>query len=332
MGDVYLAEHEVLENKVALKSLHPGLVGDENFRKRFRKEAKTQWELSHPNIVKLVDFQEQEDGLFLIMEYIEGKQLNDYISFDSGPIPEDDLIPMFLQILSAIKYAHSKGLVHRDIKPANVLITPEGDVKLLDFGIAQQSSEDSGLTKTGVQVGTVSYMSPEQVNAEKVDKLSDIYSLGVTLYQMAVGKAPYEGQTNQFKIQLSIVSNPFPKAKQHYPGVSDKIEAIIEKATQKKKSDRFQSCDEFITSLKGDSLIVKKEKYCRKKVEKTNTSKKTEKPKSNSQSKTIDLKTKQKVKLPEETSKKLKNLKNKKNNYSLYFFRGVSLCGFAHNT
>ena len=190
------------------------------------------------------------------MEYIEGKQLNEYISQDSGPIPEDKLIPMFTQILSAIKYAHSKGLVHRDIKPANVLITTDGDVKLLDFGIAQQSSEDSGLTKTGVQVGTVSYMSPEQVNAEKVDKLSDIYSLGVTLYQMATGKAPYEGQTNQFKIQLSIVSNPFPKAKQHYPGVSDKIEAIIEKATQKKKSDRFQSCDEFIKILKDDSILV----------------------------------------------------------------------------
>ena len=290
MGDVYLAEHEVLENKVAIKSLHPNLVGDESFRKRFRKEAKTQWKLSHPNIVKLVDFQEQEDGLFLIMEYIDGKQLNDYIIEDSGPIPEDKLIPLFTQVLSAIKYAHSKGLVHRDIKPANILITPEGNAKVLDFGIAQQSSEDSGLTKTGVQVGTVSYMSPEQVNAEKVDKLSDIYSLGVTLFQMAVGKAPYAGQTNQFKIQLSIVSNPFPKAKHHYPSVSDKLEAIIEKATQKNKSDRFQNCEEFIQSFKDTSPIVKEEKKTTEKEFKVKTENKTLEVKSKTENLKIDNK------------------------------------------
>ena len=296
MGDVFLAEHEVLENRVAIKSLHPGLVDDESFRKRFRKEAKTQWELSHPNVVRLIDFQEQEDGLFLIMEYIEGKQLNEYISQDSGPIPEDRLIPMFIQILSAVKYAHSKGLVHRDIKPANVLITPNGDVKLLDFGIAQQSSEDRGLTKTGVQVGTVSYMSPEQVNAEKVDKLSDIYSLGVTLYQMVTGKAPYEGQTNQFKIQLSIVSNPFPKAKQHYPGVSDKIEAIIEKATQKKKSDRFQSCEEFIKSFGDGSILnTQKKKEAQSKTEKTKKIQETEIQENKNESKVIDSKPKLKI-------------------------------------
>ena len=169
MGDVYLAEHEVLENKVVIKSLHSNLTKDEGFRKRFRTEAKTQFNLSHPNIVKLIDFQEQEDGLFLIMEYIEGKQLNDYIAYDTGPIPEEKLAPLFLQMLSAIKYAHSKGLVNRDIKPANIMITPEGKVKVIDFGIAKESDQDSGLTKTGVQVGTVSYMSPEQVNAEKVD-------------------------------------------------------------------------------------------------------------------------------------------------------------------
>ena len=109
MGDVYLAEHSVLENKkVAIKSLHSTLVQDENFRKRFRIEAKTQWKLSHPNIVKLVDFQEKKDGLYLIMEYVEGKQLNDYISQDTGPIPEDKLIPLFLQILSGIQYTYYK--------------------------------------------------------------------------------------------------------------------------------------------------------------------------------------------------------------------------------
>ena len=239
MGDVYLARHTVLETKVAIKSLHSNLVGDENFRKRFRKEAKTQSNLSHPNIVKLIDFQERKNGLFLIMEYIEGKQLNDYISKVTGPMPEKELIPLFLQILSAIKYAHSKGLVHRDIKPSNILITPEGNAKVIDFGI----------TKTGVQVGVLLYMSPEEVNGEKLDNLTDIYSLGATLFQMAVGQAPYSGQTNAFEIQLSIVSDPFPSAKDIYPHISDKLVSIIEKATQKKKKDRFQSCEEFIKSL-----------------------------------------------------------------------------------
>ena len=162
MGDVYLAKHTVLETKVAIKSLHSNLVGDENFRKRFRKEAKIQASLSHPNIVKLITFLEREDGLFLIMEYIEGKQLNDYINKVTGPMPEDKLIPLFKKILSAIEYAHthSKKLVHRDIKPSNILITTAGNPKIIDFGIALSGDEKTGLTKSGVQVGTPAYMSP----------------------------------------------------------------------------------------------------------------------------------------------------------------------------
>ena len=257
MGDVYLAEHTVLETKVAIKSLHPNLVNDEDFRKRFRTEAKTQWKLSHPNIVKLTDFQERKDGLFLIMEYVEGKQLNDYIRDVTGPIPDEKLFPLFKEILSAINFAHSKGLIHRDIKPSNILITAEGNAKVIDFGIAKSSDEDKGLTKTGVQVGTVSYMSPEQVNAEKLDKLTDIYSLGVILFQMAVGKAPYSAQTNTFKIQLSIVSDPLPNPKEIYPSVSDKLVSIIEKATQKNKRDRFKSCDEFIKSFDNEVVAEK---------------------------------------------------------------------------
>ena len=257
MGDLYLAEHTVLETKVAIKSLHPNLVNDEDFRKRFRTEAKTQWKLSHPNIVKLTDFQERKDGLFLIMEYVEGKQLNDYIRDVTGPMPDEKLFPLFKEILSAINFAHSKGLIHRDIKPSNILITAEGNAKVIDFGIAKSSDEDKGLTKTGVQVGPVSYMSPEQVNAEKLDKLTDIYSLGVILFQMAVGKAPYSAQTNTFKIQLSIVSDPLPNPKEIYPSVSDKLVSIIEKATQKNKRDRFKSCDEFIKSFDNEVVAEK---------------------------------------------------------------------------
>ena len=257
MGDVYLAQHTVLETKVAIKSLHSDLVSDEDFRKRFRTEARTQSKLSHPNIVKLIDFQERKNGLFLIMEYVEGKQLNDYIRDVTGPMPDEKLVPLFKEILSAIKYAHSKGLIHRDIKPSNILITDEGNAKVIDFGIAKSADEDKGLTKTGVQVGTVSYMSPEQVNADKLDSLTDIYSLGVTLFQMAVGKAPYSAQTNTFKIQLSIVSEPLPDPKEIYPSISDKLVSIIEKSTQKKKEDRYQSCEEFIKSFDNEVVLEK---------------------------------------------------------------------------
>lgn len=257
MGDVYLAQHTVLDTIVAIKSLHSNLVGDESFRKRFRTEAKIQSKLVHPNIVKLIDFQEHKDGLYLIMEYIDGKQLNDYIKQDTGPITEEKLIPLFSKVLSAIDYAHGKGLVHRDIKPANIMITKEGDAKVIDFGIAKNDDEDHGLTKTGVQVGTVSYMSPEQVNAEKLDKLTDIYSLGVTLFQMAVGQSPYVAATNAFKIQLKIVNEPFPNPKDIYPSISDKLVAIIEKATEKDKKDRYQSCEEFKKALNATSVKSK---------------------------------------------------------------------------
>ncbi|MDA9107321.1 protein kinase [Flavobacteriaceae bacterium] len=288
MGDVYLAQHTVLENKVAIKSLHSDLVSDEDFRKRFRTEARTQSKLSHPNIVKLIDFQERKDGLFLIMEYVDGEQLNNHIRKISGPIPDDKLVPLFMQVLSAIKYAHSKGLIHRDIKPSNILITYEGNAKVIDFGIAKSSDEDKGLTKTGVQVGTVSYMSPEQVNAEKLDILTDIYSLGIMLFQMAVGKAPYSEQTNTFKIQLSIVSEPLPNPKEIYPSISDKLVSIIEKATQKKKEDRYQSCEEFIKSFDKDEVVEK--------IKKSKPIKNFEKPLTNSK-KIVSIKKKRKIPL-----------------------------------
>jgi len=254
MGDVYLAEHEVLETTVAIKSLHANLVTDESFKKRFRTEAKVHAKLYHPNVVKLIDFQERKDGLFIVMEYVEGKQLDDYIYNESGPIPEQELLPLFAQIVDAISHAHAKGLVHRDIKPANVIIS-KGKIKVLDFGIAKEISTESGLTKTGVQVGTPMYMSPEQVNAEKIDKLTDIYSLGVTLFYMAVGKPPYEN-SNAIKMGVQILTEDFPTAKEFYPGVSNKIEAIIKKATQKNKTDRYQNCEEFRKDLDSKNVVV----------------------------------------------------------------------------
>jgi len=253
MGTVYLAEHEIIGRKVAIKSLHSNLISKEEFITRFRREAKLLASLDHPNIVRLNEYFEHDGGLFLIMEYVEGIELDVHINKVSGPIPEQKLITLFTKILDAIGYAHDRGMIHRDIKPSNVIITKEGNVKILDFGIAKLVTDNKELTKSGVQVGTVAYMSPEQVKAEKIDTLTDIYSLGVTLYQMAVGKAPYK-DTSAFETQMQIINKPFPKAQDIYPRVSDKIESIINKATEKEKKDRYQSCEDFIQALKSDGI------------------------------------------------------------------------------
>ena len=271
MGDVYLAEHEKLEKKVAIKSLHKNLVTDASFKKRFSQEAKTHSKLDHPNIIRLLDYKERKDGLFLIMEYVKGMQLDDHIKNVSGPIPENDLIILFKQILDAIGYAHKKGLVHRDIKPSNIMINNMGMVKVLDFGIAKFQDEENGLTKTGIQIGTAAYMSPEQVNAKKLDKLTDIYSLGITLFYMAVGKSPFEGETNAFSIQTKIIAEPVPLLRKIYPGVAGMFEEIISKATQKNKIDRYQSCEEF----KNHFDILKNNSEKKENSESLNQNKKT---------------------------------------------------------
>ena len=246
MGNVYLAEHTQLGRKVAVKSLHPQLVKNEGLRARFKKEASTMAHLQHPKIVTLYDYVEEEDGLFLIMEFVEGLPLDEYIREKSGPIPSEIAIPMMMQILDAFSYAHSKGIVHRDIKPSNIIISDRDEIKILDFGIAKLLSEAGNkLTKTGTQMGTVFYMSPEQVQGKDIDIRSDIYSLGVTFYQMLTGISPYDGMTTEFEVYSKIVSEPLPNASSLYPGVPEFLDKVILKATAKNKADRFQSCEEF---------------------------------------------------------------------------------------
>lgn len=246
MGNVYLAEHTQLGRKVAVKSLHPQLVKNEGLRARFKNEASTMAHLQHPKIVTLYDYVEEEDGLFLVMEFVEGLPLDEYIREKSGPIPSEIAIPMMMQILDAFSYAHSKGIVHRDIKPSNIIISDRDEIKILDFGIAKLLSEAGNkLTKTGTQMGTVFYMSPEQVQGKDIDTRSDIYSLGVTFYQMLTGISPYDGMTTEFEVYSKIVSEPLPNASSLYPGVPKFLDKVILKATAKNKADRFQSCEEF---------------------------------------------------------------------------------------
>lgn len=250
MGHVWLAEHTLLGRKVAVKGLHPQFARNAGVRARFKQEAATLSMLHHPNIVALYDYIETETEAYLVLEYVEGTPLDEYIAHKTGPIPTAQLKPLFAQILDGFIYAHSQQVIHRDIKPSNFLVTADGRVKVLDFGIAKILTDaNQKLTKTGTNIGTVLYMSPEQVRGQVVDVRSDIYSLGVTLYQMATGRVPYEGITGEFAVYEQIVNHPLPRASEMYPGVTADIEALIGRATAKELAARFQSCGEFREAL-----------------------------------------------------------------------------------
>jgi serine/threonine protein kinase len=250
MGQVWLAEHVLLGRKVAIKSLHLQFARNAGIRARFKQEAATLAHLQHPNIVALHDYIEEGDDAYLVMEYVEGTPLDEFITRQTGPIPTGQLRELFGQILDGFVYAHGKMVVHRDIKPSNFLVNKDGNVKILDFGIAKILTESNQkLTKTGSNMGTVLYMSPEQVRGEALDIRSDIYSLGVTLFQMATGQCPYNSESSEFLVYDQIVNKPLPAASQIYPGVTAEMEALISKATQKLAGDRFQDCAEFKRAL-----------------------------------------------------------------------------------
>lgn len=247
MASVYEGEHEMLGAKVAIKVLNPILSANAQVRERFRNEAKLMASLDHPNITKVIDFDEQPHQLSIVMEYLNGEDLNKKIK-KNGPLNEEELIDTFSQILSAFQYAHEKGVMHRDIKPSNIFILSNGHVKILDFGIAKLFGQVNDMTLTGTQLGTPVYMSPEQVKADKsIDQRSDIYSLGVTMFFAINGKPPYDSNTDsQFDIFTKIVYEPLPPF-----SIQGKFNEIVLKACQKNREERFQSCNEWLHVLKA---------------------------------------------------------------------------------
>ena len=232
-------------------------MANEEIKQRFKNEASTLAHLQHPNVVGLFDYVEDESGMYLVMEYVEGMQLDDFIKNVTGPMPEERAVPIIKEILLAFSYAHQKGIVHRDIKPANIIITQNDGVKVLDFGIARLLGEGNhNLTKTGTQMGTVFYMSPEQVQGKKVDIRSDIYSLGVTFYQMLTGVNPYIGLTTEYEVYSRIVKEDLPPPQEIYPGVPAYLATILKKALAKEPDDRFQTCDEFLAAVEAKATLA----------------------------------------------------------------------------
>lgn len=250
MGSVYLGEHKFIsKQKAAIKVINADMV-NEFTKKCLKEEAEHLAGLNHHNIVAFHDYDIDEKGnIYLVMEYADGKSLEDYINTVSGLIVEEKICPLFEPILDAVGYAHKHNIIHRDIKPSNIIITTDGTPKILDFGIAtiiKKEEED----KDHLIMGTPSYMSPEQVKGEHLDERSDIYSLGVLLHQMLTGNAPYDTTTlTEFDINKKVIEEPLPRLKTYYKYVSEKVQKVVDKATAKNPEDRYQSCAEFKKAL-----------------------------------------------------------------------------------
>jgi serine/threonine-protein kinase len=269
MGAVYRARDEFLERKVALKVMHPSVAVDPSFVRRFHREARAASRLDHPSSMRVIEYGEEPDGLlYIAMEYLEGRDLYRVIHED-WPLPEERIADILMKALAAIAVAHEMGVIHRDLKPENIMILSRKDdegrdaVKVCDFGIAKITEPDEdappgappktaggNLTTQGLVVGTPEYMSPEQARGEKLDFRSDLYSMGVMLYQLLTGRPPFLGDT-ALAVVLKHISEPPEPPHAIYPGVHKGLEAVCLRALAKSKEDRWASARDMRAAIKA---------------------------------------------------------------------------------
>jgi serine/threonine-protein kinase len=251
MGVVYLGKDPKIGRTVAIKTmaLAAEFEGDElqEAKERFFREAETAGRLTHPNIVTIYDAGAEHDLAYIAMEFLKGKDLVPYVK-QPNLLPPDRVLSIVERVADALGYAHSLNVVHRDIKPANIMYEPESDVaKVTDFGIARVT--DSSKTKTGMVLGTPSYMSPEQLAGKKIDGRSDLFSLGVTLFQMLCGRLPFEGES-MTQLMFAIASNPHPHIREINPALPPWIDEIIDRALAKDVTKRYQTGAEFAEAIR----------------------------------------------------------------------------------
>ena len=247
MAEVYRAHDRLLDRPVALKVLFPELSVDRSFVERFRREAQAAANLSHPNIVPVFDWGEDTGTYFIVMEFIDGRPLSAILK-TAGPLTADRTADIGAHVAAALGYAHKHNVIHRDVKPGNVLITDEGQVKVTDFGIARAINTEESLTQTGAVMGTATYFSPEQAEGMGVDARSDIYSLGVVLYEMATGRPPFLGDTPVAVASKHVRDHP-PAPRELNPSIPPTFEAIILKAMAKNPDHRYATAEDLRADL-----------------------------------------------------------------------------------
>ena len=257
MGEVFLAQDTTLDRKVALKFLPDFLQQDSTARKRFLREAKSAAALDHPYICHIHEVGESDGKDFIAMEYVQGQTLKDKLA--KGPLPLKEALEITVEIAEAVERAHGKGIVHRDLKPSNVMVTPDGHVKVMDFGLAKRLlPEDAGsqeqtitanLTKTGTTLGTLAYMSPEQLRGQEVDTRSDIFSFGVLLYEMLTGVHPFR-KPEQIETASAILRDDPPPLSKYVPEFPEGLEKTVEKTLTKEPEQRYESAREVRVNLK----------------------------------------------------------------------------------
>jgi eukaryotic-like serine/threonine-protein kinase len=248
MSTVYRAKDRLLERTVAIKLLHEHYSRDEDYVERFRREARAAAQLSHPNIVTVIDRGEDGGRQFIVFEYVDGQNLKQLVE-SKGRLPVRTALELGIEIGGALAFAHESGLVHRDVKPQNVLLG-NGDVKVTDFGIARSADVSHGLTQTGTVLGTSDYIAPEQASGRPVSVLSDVYSLGVVIYELLAGEPPYSGD-NFLAVAMRHVNDPVPSVAAARPDVPLRLDAALRRAMAKDPDERFDSMSDFVAELES---------------------------------------------------------------------------------